>query len=142
MLGFPVAQTVKNPGLISGLGRSPGEGNGYQLQYSFLENPMNRGAWQAYSPWGHKDSDMTERLTLPLRYFRSNLGITLDWRLCFRALILGERYALVSVSKTGVGFSKFQIRTHEPVIVLGFSGSPSLWNISVFSCMGTEWDEV
>ena len=33
--------------LIPGLGRSPGEGNGYPLQYSFLENPMDRGAWQA-----------------------------------------------------------------------------------------------
>ena len=34
-------------GLISSLGRSPGEGNGYPLQYSCLENPMDRGAWQA-----------------------------------------------------------------------------------------------
>ena len=34
-------------GLISGLGRSPGEGNGNPLQYSCLENPMDRGAWQA-----------------------------------------------------------------------------------------------
>ena len=34
-------------GLIPGSGRSPGEGNGYPLQYSFLENPMDRGAWQA-----------------------------------------------------------------------------------------------
>ena len=34
-------------GLIPGLGRSPGEGNGYPLQYSCLENPMDRGAWQA-----------------------------------------------------------------------------------------------
>ena len=34
-------------GLIPGLGRSPGEGNGNPLQYSCLENPMNRGAWQA-----------------------------------------------------------------------------------------------
>ena len=33
-------------GLISGLGRSSGEGNGNPLQYSFLGNPMNRGAWQ------------------------------------------------------------------------------------------------
>ena len=49
-----VAQMVKNLpvmredlGLISGLGRSPGEGNGYPLQYSGLENSMDRGAWQA-----------------------------------------------------------------------------------------------
>ena len=34
-------------GSIPGLGRSPGEGNGYPLQYSCLENSMNRGAWQA-----------------------------------------------------------------------------------------------
>ena len=33
-------------GLIPGLGKSPGEANGYPLQY-FLENPMDRGAWQA-----------------------------------------------------------------------------------------------
>ena len=51
--GFPGGAAVKNPpavqetGLIPGLGRAPGEGNGYPLQYSFLENPMERGAWQA-----------------------------------------------------------------------------------------------
>ena len=36
-----------DPGLIPGLGRSPGEGNGYPLQYSYLENPTDTGAWQA-----------------------------------------------------------------------------------------------
>ena len=39
------------------LGRSPGEGNGYPLQYSCLEDPMDRGAW---SPWGYKESDTTQ----------------------------------------------------------------------------------
>ena len=34
-------------GLIPGFGRSPGKGNGYPLQYSCLENPMDRGAWWA-----------------------------------------------------------------------------------------------
>ena len=34
-------------GLIPGLGRSPGEGNGYPLQYFCLENSMDRGTWQA-----------------------------------------------------------------------------------------------
>ena len=49
-----VAQTVKasaynarDPGLIPGWGRSPGEGNGNPLQFSCLENPMDREAWQA-----------------------------------------------------------------------------------------------
>ena len=37
--------------MISGLGRSPGEGNGNPLQYSCLENPMDRGAWQFTIPW-------------------------------------------------------------------------------------------
>ena len=47
-----VAQSVKicnagDPGSIPGSGRSPGEGNGNPLWYSCLENPMERGAWQA-----------------------------------------------------------------------------------------------
>ena len=36
---------VGDPGLIPGLGRSPGEGNGNSLQYSCLENSMDEGAW-------------------------------------------------------------------------------------------------
>ena len=36
-----------DPGSIPGSGRSPGEGNGNPLQYYCLENPMDRGAWQA-----------------------------------------------------------------------------------------------
>ena len=38
---------VGDPGSIPGLGRLPGEGNGNPLQYSCLENPMDRGAWRA-----------------------------------------------------------------------------------------------
>ena len=38
---------VGDPGSISGLARSPGEGNGNRLQYSCLENFMDRGIWQA-----------------------------------------------------------------------------------------------
>ena len=39
------AGDIKDVGLIPGLGRSPGEGNGTPLQYSCLENSMDRGAW-------------------------------------------------------------------------------------------------
>jgi len=53
-LGFPGGFVVNNSfasagdlGLIPGYGRSPGEGNGNSLQYSCLENPMERGAWWA-----------------------------------------------------------------------------------------------
>ena len=51
-----------DPGLIPGLGRSSGEGNGSPVQYSCLENSMDKGAWQATSPWGCQELDMTERL--------------------------------------------------------------------------------
>ena len=63
-LGFPCgsagkefACNVGDLGLISGLVRSPGEGKGYPLQYSRLENPMD-----CISPWGCRESDMTELL--------------------------------------------------------------------------------
>ena len=53
-LGFPGQQvgtesvcSAGDLGSIPGSGRSPGGGNGNPLQYSFLENPMDRGAWQA-----------------------------------------------------------------------------------------------
>ena len=49
---------------IRGLGRSPGEGDGNPLHYSYLENSMNRGAWQATD--GEVGKDTTERLTLSL----------------------------------------------------------------------------
>ena len=45
--GKESACSVEHPDSIPGLGRSPGEGNGYPLQYSYLENSMDRGAWQA-----------------------------------------------------------------------------------------------
>ena len=53
-MGFPDSSVGKESacsagdlGSIPGLGRSPLEGNGNPLQYSCLENPMDRGAWQA-----------------------------------------------------------------------------------------------
>ena len=45
--GKESACNVEDPGLIPGLGRYPGEGNGNPLQYSCLENSMHRGAWWA-----------------------------------------------------------------------------------------------
>ena len=54
------AGDIRDEGSIPGLGRSPREGNGNPLQYSCLENPMDRGAWQA--PWGCKESMGLQRV--------------------------------------------------------------------------------
>jgi len=50
-------------GSIPGLGRSPGEINGNPLQYSCLENPMDRGAWWAAVHGDTKELDTTECLS-------------------------------------------------------------------------------
>ena len=54
-------------GSLPGSGRSTGKGNGNPLQYSCLENPMDKTSLVGYSPWGHKGSDMTVQLTHSLR---------------------------------------------------------------------------
>ena len=52
-----------DPGSISGSGRSPGEGNGNALQYSWRipENPIDREPSRLHSPWGCKERNTTER---------------------------------------------------------------------------------
>ena len=73
-MGFPggsdgkeSACNSRDPGLIPGSGRSPGEENGYSLQYSCLEKAMDRGAWWAIV---HRmaELDMTEQLILSLHF--------------------------------------------------------------------------
>ena len=51
--------SIGDAGLIPGLGRFPGEGNGKPLQYSCLGNLTDRGAWQATVPGVAKESDRT-----------------------------------------------------------------------------------
>ena len=58
---LPVHETLRDMGSSPGLGRFPGREHGNPLQYSCLENPMDRGAWRAtYSPRGSKELDMAE----------------------------------------------------------------------------------
>ena len=74
MQGFPGGAEVKasacnvgDLGLIPGLGRSPGEGNGNTLQYSCLENPMDGGAWWAtVHGWQRVRHDWATSLSLSL----------------------------------------------------------------------------
>ena len=54
---------LRNVGLIPGLERSPGEGNGNPAQYSCLENPMDRGAWQATVHGVAKSQTQLKRLS-------------------------------------------------------------------------------
>ena len=70
-----MALVVKNPpvntgdvGLIPGLERSPGRGPANLLQCSCLEDPHRQRSLAGYSPWGQKESDTTERLSLYLKY--------------------------------------------------------------------------
>ena len=69
-MGFPggsdgkkSACNVGDPGLIPGLGRSLRGGNGNPLQHSCLQNPHGQRSLVGYRPWGHKESDTTERLS-------------------------------------------------------------------------------
>ena len=57
------ACNVGDLGLVPESGRSPGEENGYPLQYSCLENLHGQRNLAGYSPWDCKESDTTERLT-------------------------------------------------------------------------------
>ena len=65
-MGFPGGSELKNPpasagdvGLIPGLGKFPGEGNGNPFHYSGLGNPMDREAWPAMVHGVVKESDTT-----------------------------------------------------------------------------------
>ena len=71
LAGFPgssddkeSACNVGDPGLISGLVRPPGEGNGNPLQYSYLEKSHEQRSLAGYSPKGCKELDMTELLSM------------------------------------------------------------------------------
>ena len=73
-------------GSIPGLGRSPGEGNGNPLQYSGLDNPHGWSSLAGYSPWGHKESDTTERL-----YF--TYVLRLKW--CLKGFVLTTLFLFI-----------------------------------------------
>ena len=66
--GKESACSIGDPGSISGLGSSPGEGNVYPLQYSCLDNSVDRGAWQSTvmgsQRVGHNHEQMSDTFTL------------------------------------------------------------------------------
>ena len=100
--GFPHGRAVKHPpvnegdardvGLILGLGRSSGVGNGNPLQYSCLEDPHGQRSLAGYSPWGRTESDTTEHVLHSLQTDTDALYLslhcsfyllnTLHWIIC------------------------------------------------------------
>ena len=69
-MGFPGGSDGKEStcnvgdlGSIPGLGRYPGGGHGNPLQFSCLENPQGQRNLAGYNPWGHKELNVTERLS-------------------------------------------------------------------------------
>ena len=101
-------------GSIPRLGRSPGGGNGYPLQYSCLENLMDRGAWRA-TVHGHRELDTTEWLSIYtytlVSPYDSDLKITGQWQpgeksFYFRILDFGF-YTFCSVNMCFIIWIKF-----------------------------------
>ena len=62
-VGRESAYNAGDSGSITRLERSPGEGHGKPLQYSCLEKPHGQRCLVGYSKWGHKELDLTERLS-------------------------------------------------------------------------------
>ena len=82
-MGFPGGSDGKEStcnegdlGLIPGLGRSPGGWHGNPLQYSCLENPHGQRSLAGYSPWGRRESDMTERLSTSFSHWIEMLPLS------------------------------------------------------------------
>ena len=82
-MGFQVVLVVKNlyanagnvrdMNLIPGSGRSPGEGRGNPLQYSCLQNPLDRGAWQATVHWVAKSWRRLKQLSMQASFYQITL---------------------------------------------------------------------
>ena len=83
----------RDTGLIPGSGRSPRVKNGNLLQYSWLENSMNRGAWWA-NPWSCKESDTT------MHAHRQRKGPHLKLTFCHRARQSGSTHTRTELGLT------------------------------------------
>ena len=126
--GFPDGSMVKNQpanvadvGSIPGSGRSPGEGNGNPLQYSYLGNPMDRGAWRAIVHGVAKESDMTYQLNILPNDIAGLLGPTIQAEVYDTVVITFKNMASHPVSLHAIGVSYWKSSEGESNALLWFS---------------------
>ena len=80
-----IKESACNVGLTSipGLERAPGEGSGYSLPFYCLENSVDRGAWWAYRPWGHRDTTEQLSRSTSFTFYLSKVNWVLSFAECF-----------------------------------------------------------
>ena len=124
---------ARDPGLIPGLGRSPGRGHGNLFQYSCLETPMDTGAWS-------QRVGQTDRLTLSKRSLSHNivgkwlvcpvLGLTGSKSGCWPGCLLGRVWGRIhfwGLSGYWQHWAPCACRNEAPVSSLPVSWGPFLW---------------
>ena len=127
------ASNAGDPGLIPGSGRSPGEGNGNRLQYSCLENPMDREAWWATVHGVAKSRTRRSDFTSFLPSLQSHLTSGIYWRLQLCTLRLMFLFSCFSFYFVEI-FNQilyFSYRTHPKYITLYLTCAV----LSHFSCV-------
>ena len=121
-------------GSIPGSGRSPGEGNGYPLQYSCLENPMDREAWWATVHGITEESDRTQRLeqqqhqnSVTLENYKEihkTKSVGIHVKVYFMQKI--KRFTFLQVKMQHSTNYPFSL-CHQPLLLLIFCLTPQSW---------------
>ena len=117
---LPKQEAAGDAGSVPRSGRFPGGRNGNPLKYSFLENPMDRGAWQATVHGVATEWDTTERLSMhawPLKRLRKPQSVEDQ---CF--LWVGNRDLLVKEKKAFFGAMPLHF-FHFLMVLIGWPGS-------------------
>ena len=153
--GFPGGSAVKeclpmqetqHTGLTPGSGRFPGGGNGTPLPYSCLENPIGQRSLVGYSPWAHKESDMTEQLT-HIKEWPASVGGPRPFRKEQKAPLQplkSSMWRVVQLRDQGQQLGNSITQLENPPTTQG-SGVASIWHLGtwagslkdhIFNCWG------